>query len=100
MPLETAPNANFRVLPEITVASDTRDYLAHAGKQALKYDDYELIVDIDAHLQEGGFWSEIIDLLENDVLKQTAQEMMRRALKDVPPDRKARLKATIMGKYH
>jgi predicted TIM-barrel fold metal-dependent hydrolase len=77
MPLETAPNANFRVLPEITVASDTRDYLAHAAKQALKYDDYELIVDIDAHLQEGGFWSEIIDLLENDVLKQTAQEMMR-----------------------
>ena len=77
MPLETAPHLNVRELPEITAASDTRDYLAHSARQALKYDDYELIVDIDAHLQEGGFWGEIIDLLENDVLKQTAQEMMR-----------------------
>ena len=78
MPLEQPPRAeNFRELPEITAATDTRDYLAHAAKQALKYDDYELIVDIDAHLQEGGFWSEIIGLLENDVLKQTAEEMMR-----------------------
>ena len=78
MPLETSPRAgNIRELPEITVASDTRDYLAHAAKQALKYDDYELIVDMDAHLQEGGFWGEIIGLLENDVLKQTAEEMMR-----------------------
>ncbi len=78
MPLETPPRAgSIRELPEITVASDTRDYLAHAAKQALKYDDYEIIVDIDAHLQEGGFWGEIIGLLENDVLKQTAEEMMR-----------------------
>lgn len=77
MPLETASHLNVRELPEITAASDTRDYLAHSARQALKYDDYELIVDIDAHLQEGGFWGEIIDLMENDVLKQTAQEMMR-----------------------
>lgn len=77
MPLETASHLHVRELPEITAASDTRDYLAHSARQALKYDDYELIVDIDAHLQEGGFWGEIIDLLENDVLKQTAQEMMR-----------------------
>jgi hypothetical protein len=67
----------LRELSEITAATDTRDYLAQATRQALAYDDYELLIDVDAHLQEGGFWSEIIGLLENDVLKQTAQAMMR-----------------------
>ncbi len=71
------PNTPIRELPEITAASDTRDYLAQAARQAVAYDDYELIVDVDAHLQEAGFWPEIIDLLDNDVLKQTAQAMMR-----------------------
>src|SRR5262245_44904414 len=66
-----------RELAEITAATDTREYLARAAVQARSHDDYELIVDVDAHLQEGGFWSEIIDLLGNDVLKQTAQAMMR-----------------------
>jgi uncharacterized protein len=64
-------------LQEITVATDTRDYLAAAARQALAYDEYELMVDIDAHLQEAGFWPEIIDCLDNDVLKQTAQAMLR-----------------------
>jgi len=68
----------LRELSEITVATDTRDYLAQATRQALTYDDYELLVDVDAHLQEGGFWHEIIGFLENDVLKQTAQAMMAR----------------------
>ncbi|MGZ3409810.1 MAG: amidohydrolase family protein [Xanthobacteraceae bacterium] len=67
----------LRELAEITAATDTRDYLAQATRQSLAYDDYELLVDVDAHLQEGGFWSEIVGLLENDVLKQTAQAMMR-----------------------
>jgi predicted TIM-barrel fold metal-dependent hydrolase len=67
----------IRELSEITAATDTRDYLAQATRQALAHDDYELLVDVDAHLQEGGFWHEIIGFLENDVLKQTAQAMMR-----------------------
>lgn len=67
----------YRELPEITVKTDTRDYLAHATKQSRSYDHYDLIVDVDAHLQEAQFWGEIIDLLENDVLKQTAQAMMQ-----------------------
>ena len=67
----------LRELPEITAATDTRDYLAQATRQALAYDDYELMVDVDAHLQEGGFWGEIVELLDNDVLKHTAQSMMR-----------------------
>ena len=75
--LERVPKKPLRELPEITVASDTRDYLAHAARQARDTDDYELLVDIDAHLQEGGFFHEIVELMENDVLKQTAQSMMR-----------------------
>ncbi|MBV9236320.1 MAG: hypothetical protein JOZ94_10860, partial [Xanthobacteraceae bacterium] len=73
-----APKAtSLPELPEITAATDTRAYLARAAVQAQSHDDYELIVDVDAHLQEGGFWPEIIDLLGNDVLKQTAQAMLR-----------------------
>jgi predicted TIM-barrel fold metal-dependent hydrolase len=77
--LDRTPRADTprRELPEINAATDTRDYLAQATRQALTYDDYELMIDVDAHLQEGGFWHEIVDLLDNDVLKQTAQGMMR-----------------------
>jgi Amidohydrolase len=64
-------------LPEITAATDTSPPRAPAAIQAQSHDDYELIVDVDAHLQEGGFWPEIIDLLGNDLLKQTAQAMLR-----------------------
>jgi predicted TIM-barrel fold metal-dependent hydrolase len=71
------PGKPVRELSEITAATDTRDYLAQATRQSVAYDDYELLIDVDAHLQEGGFWHEIIDLLENDVLKQTAQAMTR-----------------------
>jgi hypothetical protein len=75
--LDIPANKPLRELHEITAASDTRDYLAQAARQAVAYDDYELIVDVDAHLQEGGFWGEIIELLDNDVLRQTAQGMLR-----------------------
>ena len=75
--LDIPANKPLRELPEITAASDTREYLAQAARQAVVYDDYELIVDVDAHLQEGGFWGEIIELLDNDVLRQTAQGMLR-----------------------
>ena len=66
-----------RDLPEITAAPDTRDYLSHAAKFAQQHEAYDLIIDVDAHLQEVQFWPEIIDLLENDVLKQTAQAMLK-----------------------
>src|SRR5262245_12848211 len=73
----TPADKPLRELAEITAATDTRASPARPPVQAKSHDDYELIVDVDAHLQEGGFWSEIIDLLGNDVLKQTAQAMMR-----------------------
>ena len=66
-----------RDLPEITAATDTRDYLAHAAHLSKQHEKYELIVDADAHLQEAQFWPEIIELLENDVLKQTAKAMLK-----------------------
>src|SRR5262245_6500824 len=75
--LDPTQRKPLRELPEINAATDTRDYLAEATRQAREYDDYELLVDVDAHLQEGGFFHEIIELLGNDVLKQTAQGMMR-----------------------
>ncbi|HEY8578342.1 MAG TPA: amidohydrolase family protein, partial [Beijerinckiaceae bacterium] len=71
--VRTAAVEHVRELQEITVETDTRDYLFAAARQAQKqYDDYELIVDIDAHLQEGRFWHEILHFMENDVLKSTA----------------------------
>jgi uncharacterized protein len=71
------PSPQVRELKEITPATDSRDYLAHATQQARAYEDYDLLVDLDAHLQEARFWGEIIEMLENDVLKQSAQAMMR-----------------------
>jgi hypothetical protein len=66
----------IRELPPITSSTDTRDYLHAAAKQAIMHDDYELIVDMDAHLQEKGFWPDVLSFLENDVLKYTADNMM------------------------
>jgi predicted TIM-barrel fold metal-dependent hydrolase len=61
-----------RQLGDITGASDTRDVLAHATRQAVAHDDY-FVVDIDAHVSEDHFWSEVIDLIDNDVLRQIGQ---------------------------
>ena len=63
---------NCRRSPSTT---DTREILAHAAKEARR-DDY-FIVDVDAHVTETAFWSEVIDRMESDVYKQ-----MARAFKD------------------
>ena len=63
-----------RELPKITIHTDTRDILAHAAKQ--KRHDY-FIVDVDAHVTETAFWSEVIDSMDSDVYRQ-----MARAFKD------------------
>jgi predicted TIM-barrel fold metal-dependent hydrolase len=68
--MRQAPSPDFRELAAIGNASDSRDVLAHATRQAAgSYDDY-FVVDIDAHVSEDQFWSEIIDLIDNDVLRQ------------------------------
>jgi uncharacterized protein len=67
----------FRELDEITIKSDTRDILSHATIQAEGFEDY-FLVDIDAHVTETQFWGEIIDLIDNDVIRQMGQAMMSR----------------------
>src|ERR1700730_7196949 len=66
-----------RELPEITIKTDTRDVLSHATLQAEALEDY-FLVDIDAHVTETQFWSEIINLIDNDVIRQMGQAMMSR----------------------
>ena len=62
-------------LPKITTTTDTREILAHAAKEA-RQDDY-FIVDVDAHVTETAFWSEVVDRMDSDVYRQ-----MARAFKD------------------
>jgi predicted TIM-barrel fold metal-dependent hydrolase len=66
-----------RELQEITINTDTRDILSHATIQAEGLEDY-FLVDIDAHVTETSFWNEIIDLIDNDVIRQMGQSMMMR----------------------
>jgi uncharacterized protein len=64
-------------LPKITVHSDTRDILAHARRET-ETDDY-FIVDVDAHVMETAFWSELTDRIDNDVYRQMAKAFRDRA---------------------
>ena len=66
-----------RELQEITIKTDTRDILSHATIQAEGLEDY-FLVDIDAHVTETSFWNEIIDLIDNDVIRQMGQALMMR----------------------
>lgn len=59
-------------LPKIDVHTDTRDYLARAKSHTDKYKDY-FIVDVDAHVSEGAFWSEVTDKIDSDVWRQMAK---------------------------
>src|SRR5947199_7903852 len=69
--------AEIRELAEITIKTDTRDILSHATIQAEALEDY-FLVDIDAHVTETQFWSEIIDLIDNDVIRQMGKAMAAR----------------------
>jgi len=66
-------------LPKITIHSDTRDVLAHASKAARSLDDY-FIVDVDAHVYETGFWSEITRRMQSDVFRQMAESFKDRSM--------------------
>jgi predicted TIM-barrel fold metal-dependent hydrolase len=72
----TSPPA-VRELAKITVKSDTRDVLAHAAKEARRLADY-FIVDIDAHVTETAFWSDITDRIDNDYLRHAAKSFQER----------------------
>ncbi len=67
-----------RELAKITIHSDTRDVLAHAAKAASKLADY-FIVDIDAHITETAFWSDITDRIDNDYIRHAAKSFREKA---------------------
>ena len=64
-------------LPKVDNATDTRDLLAHAAKDAHALKDC-FVVDVDAHLSEFAFWGEIVDRIDNDVYRQMAQSFRNR----------------------
>ena len=61
---------------QITTRTDSREILANARRDIERYhlDDY-FIVDMDAHHVEFDSWGEILDRLENPVLRYNAQTM-------------------------
>jgi predicted TIM-barrel fold metal-dependent hydrolase len=68
-----------RELEQITVKTDTRDVLAHAAKEVEKkgFDKF-LIIDVDAHVTETAFWSEVVDRIDSDVYQQMAKSFRDR----------------------
>jgi hypothetical protein len=67
----------IRELPEITVKTDTRDILSHATLQAEAMEDY-FLVDIDAHVTETQFWPEVLERIDNDVIRHMGEAMQSR----------------------
>jgi predicted TIM-barrel fold metal-dependent hydrolase len=63
---------SFPELPPITPKSDTRDILAHAAQDTQR-EPPRFIVDVDAHVTETAFWTDIVDRIDNDVMRQMAQ---------------------------
>jgi predicted TIM-barrel fold metal-dependent hydrolase len=71
-----ASTARDHTVQQITTRTDSREILANAHRDIarLHLDDY-FIVDVDAHHVEFDSWSEILDHLENPVLKHNAKSM-------------------------
>src|SRR5580698_734291 len=88
--LEKVTNG-VRELPEIGLATDTRDILSHATKQSERYSDY-FLVDVDAHVTETQFWPEILALVDNDVIRH-----MGEAGRDRPASRSLALLNNVPG---
>jgi predicted TIM-barrel fold metal-dependent hydrolase len=65
------------VLPEITIKSDTRDVLAHAKRDAEALKD-TFIVDVDGHVTETAFWTEIVEYIDDEVLRYNAQSFRQK----------------------
>src|SRR6187397_1874933 len=59
-------------LEKISTRTETRDYLAKAAPTTEKLKDW-LVVDVDAHVNETAFWSEITDRIDNEVLRYIAE---------------------------
>ena len=67
------------LLNQITINTDTRDILAHETKFRIEngFDDWT-IVDVDAHHSEMSSWREVVEYLDDPILKHYAQEFQSR----------------------
>src|SRR5215471_20982357 len=74
---ETAPR--IEELEKISTRTDTRDYLAKAAPTTEKLKDW-LVVDVDAHVNEVSFWSEITERIDNEVLRYIAESFRDRGV--------------------
>jgi predicted TIM-barrel fold metal-dependent hydrolase len=67
-------NAVALATQEITIETDSRDILANARRDIERYDlDDYFIVDVDAHHVESDSWVEVIDHIDNEVLRHNAR---------------------------
>jgi uncharacterized protein len=74
--LQGTSTAVEHAVQQITTRTDSREILANAHRDIERYhlDDY-FIVDLDAHHVEFDSWGEILDRLENPVLRYNAKTM-------------------------
>jgi predicted TIM-barrel fold metal-dependent hydrolase len=74
--LNSSSTAAEHAVQQITTRTDSREILANARRDIARYhlDDY-FIVDLDAHHVEFDSWAEILDHLENPVLRHNAKTM-------------------------
>ena len=77
-PRTAKPGAALRELADITPRSDTRDILAHAARDARRLQD-TFIVDVDAHVTETAFWADIVDRIDDEVIRFMAQSFREKA---------------------
>jgi uncharacterized protein len=85
--MTTPPDGVRDVWPrEITSETDTREQLRleQAHRQRRGYDD-AFIVDPDAHHFETESWNDLVDLIEDPILKQTALSYKRHPDSRLPP---------------
>jgi uncharacterized protein len=74
--LNSSSTATEHTVQQITTRTDSREILANARRDIARYqlNDY-FIVDLDAHHVEFDSWGEILDRLENPVLRHNAKTM-------------------------
>ncbi|HEY2097047.1 MAG TPA: amidohydrolase family protein, partial [Pseudonocardia sp.] len=75
---QTTPRVTPHPTQEITTRTDTREILANARRDTERYhlDDY-FIVDVDSHHVELDSWPDIIARIENPVLRDSGQQMIK-----------------------
>jgi uncharacterized protein len=69
---------NPRPTQEITIKTDSREILANARRDTERYGlDKYFIVDVDSHHVELDSWPQIIDYIEDPVLRDSGQQMIK-----------------------